>query len=146
MSSNPVSVYHVLISYLLFCWARDSCSFLNVKQEVAMNMVLQHCKKNASFQYCSAVLIPCRLYIIQILLDQFSNSFFSFLSPTKDFRIWFLILPWSFTAISHNIPTIYLSIQYKLAVLLQSACIYLSFLLPWAAPPSRMHFYTLFCL
>lgn len=62
---------------------------------------------------------------------------------------FFLVLPiltWSSTQISHSIPSIYVSIQYKLAVLLQSAYMYLSFLLPWAAPPCRMYFYTLLCL
>lgn len=81
----------------------------------------QHHRKNGSFQYHSAIFILSGTYIIQILLDHCSN--FSFLSPTKHCQIWLLIFPWSSSAISYNIPTVYLSIQYKLAVLLQSACV-----------------------
>ena len=44
-----------------------------------MNTVLQHRRKNVSFQYHSAIFIPSRMYIIQTLLDHCSNFFLSFL-------------------------------------------------------------------
>lgn len=110
-----------------------------------MNTVLQHCWKNVSFQYHSAILISSKMHIMQALLDGSSKFFFSF-SPPKHFQVWLLILPRSSPVISRGVPTINLSIQQRSAMLLQSACIFLSFLLPWAPLTSRVHFCTLFCL
>lgn len=96
------------------------------------------------FQHNSAILILSGIHIIQTLLDHRSN--FSILSPTLNCHVWLLILSWSSAAISYNVPTMYLSIQYKLAVLLQSAwmsfpflCHVLLLFLQWISAPFSVY-------